>query len=243
MPAPSRSRAHFIRRWGVVEHWALSEASGAGLASISGANGLTDNNTVTSAAGKVYGTARQFTAANSESLSVADNEALSGGAFDFWGAAWVYLDSKGAERAVMSRYSPGAGGREWFLTFANAADRFSLSITPDNTFGSLVTLTANTFGAPSTAAWYFVMFYQRFGSTIGISVNGGAFDTAAFMLGTTDSAAPFWIGRANDVTYMDGRIGPAVYGRSPPGGLTVALATEIRDRLWNGGNGRAYPWR
>jgi hypothetical protein len=52
---------------GLISYWKLDEASGVALDS-AGANTLTDNNTVTSAVGKV-GTSRQFTAANSEWLS------------------------------------------------------------------------------------------------------------------------------------------------------------------------------
>ena len=61
----------------LIAYWKLDEASGTRNDS-KGANHLTDNNTVTQAVGKV-GNAAQFTLANSEYLSIADNADLSAG--------------------------------------------------------------------------------------------------------------------------------------------------------------------
>ena len=61
---------------GLGANWRLDEVSGSGLDSF-GANTLTDNFTVTSSTGLVFPLARQFTAANSEYLSIADNAGTS----------------------------------------------------------------------------------------------------------------------------------------------------------------------
>lgn len=78
---------------GLVSYWKLEEANGARVDSVvASGNDLTDNNTVTQAVG-VLGNAAQFTAANSESLSHADNASLGTGDIDFTVASWVYFDS------------------------------------------------------------------------------------------------------------------------------------------------------
>ena len=41
--------------------------------------------------------------------------------------------------------------------------------------------------------------------------------------------------------FHDGRLDAWVWGKSPPLGI-AALATGIRDRLYNSGAGREYPW-
>ena len=78
--------------------WHLDENSNGSAAvtrkdSSGNGNDLTDNATVTSTQGKI-GKAGQFTAANSEYLSITDNDSISVGNFDFTASAWVMLDSK-----------------------------------------------------------------------------------------------------------------------------------------------------
>ena len=62
----------------LVAFWKLDEASGQRNDSI-GTNHLADNNTVLSAAGKVYPLAATFAADANEYLSIASNAALSAG--------------------------------------------------------------------------------------------------------------------------------------------------------------------
>ena len=68
---------------GLVAYWRLDETSGSRLDSSGNGHTLTDNNTVTSGAGKV-GTAAVFTRASSERLSRADQPAFEVGAAS-WG--------------------------------------------------------------------------------------------------------------------------------------------------------------
>src|SRR5690348_11404000 len=65
----------------LVGYWKLDEASGS-RADSAGANTLTDNNTVAGLAGLISN-AGDFERDNSESLSIADNAALSMGDIDF----------------------------------------------------------------------------------------------------------------------------------------------------------------
>src|SRR5688572_29665368 len=77
----------------LIAHWRLEETSDTRFDAHS-TNHLTDNNTVASATGKL-GTAASFTAANQESLAIADNAALSMGDLDFTLAGWVYINVSG----------------------------------------------------------------------------------------------------------------------------------------------------
>ena len=72
--------------------YTLDEASGTRADSSGNGNSLTDVNTVTQAAGKLTNAA-QFTRANSERLTIADNTSLSMGDIDFTLCAWVYFDT------------------------------------------------------------------------------------------------------------------------------------------------------
>jgi len=85
----------------LISFWGLEETSGTRV-DAHGTNNLTDNNTVTSATGKV-GTAGQFTNANSEYLSITDNASLSTGDIDFSAQAWVYFDSFGTQRGIINK--------------------------------------------------------------------------------------------------------------------------------------------
>ena len=98
-----------------IAFWKLGEASGTRVDSI-GSNDLTDNNTVTQAAGKI-GNCAQFTAANSEYLSIADNAALSTGDIDFSIVFWVYFDSTPSFADVIAKWA--AGEQEYVVEFGS----------------------------------------------------------------------------------------------------------------------------
>jgi hypothetical protein len=217
---------------GVVAFWKLGEASGTRSDSV-GSNHLTDNNTVTQAAGKV-GNAASFASASSEYLSVADNADLSTGDVDFTFAGWFYLTTKTVAMDLFAKW--GASGQfEYILTYDQTTDRFIFFVSNNGT--ATVPVTASTFGSPSTAPWYFIVVYHdAAGNLIGISVNNGAFNTAAHTTGVFNSTAPFQIGgRASSPMYLNGR-GDAV-------GFWKRLLTapEITE-LYNGGSGKEYPF-
>jgi hypothetical protein len=226
----------YPRRWGLVEHWKLDEASGIAIPSY-GTNTLTDNNTVTSAAGKVYATARQFVQANSESLSIADNAALSTGNVDFWFALWINPDD--VNTGFHSWVAKDDNVNIDYNLFSNNT-QINLGVT---TAGGQKTATINA--ALSAATWAFLLgYHDAANDLVGISVNGGAFTTAATGgSAPNDTSAIFTIGcKGNSTLFCGGRIGPVAFGKSPPAGI-AALATEIRDRMYAGGVGRPYPWR
>lgn len=229
-------RSKFPVRWGLVEHWNLDEASGT-RAGVNG-NTLTDNNTVTQAAGKM-GNAAQFTAVNTEYLSVADNAALSTGDVDFWMGCWVYFDSTGAYLDLISKDT--SGQRELGLFFDLVATQLAFVVFPDGVNG--IQVNASTLGTPSLTTWYFVLaWHDSVNNTINIKVNNGATDATSHSTGVRDGMAPFTLGaRSDGFFYLNGRLDEVSFGKSPPGGI-AGVISEISSRLYNGGAGLSYPW-
>jgi hypothetical protein len=213
----------------LVAHWSLEEASG-GRADDIGSNTLTDNNTVTQNPGLV-GNAAQFTAANTEYLSIVDNTALSMGDIDFAIAFWVYLDSKGADRGLVAKWSATEG--EYRIYYTSGSDRFRFDIRqPDN--AASVAVVANIFGSPSIATWYFIhAWHDSVANTINIQVNNGTPNTTAVSVGVRDSTAAFEIGRHASGQPHNGRIDQVgVWKRT--------LTSTERSTLYNGGAGLAF---
>jgi hypothetical protein len=216
----------------LVSHYRFDEASGSAT-DVHGSKTLTDNNTVTSAAGKV-GTSRQFTRANAEFFT---SSAFTFGNTKFAVACWVYMDSKPANPMYIAAKATGGGasGREFELFWDNSVDRFVMK-----TGGGInVTATANTFGAPSTATWYFIYAYHdSVADQIGISVNGGAFDTA----NTSNSFAGTTTGLFNVGNYDTG-VGTVWNWDGRIDSLSVYIGgfnTSDRTTLYNGGSGLDY---
>ena len=100
----------------LIGFWELEEASGTRNDSHANALHLTDNATVTSNTGKV-GTAGQFTSANSEYLSRANDALLQTGHIAYTFALWFYADSHAANGGLVSRYPGVALDREYYLEY------------------------------------------------------------------------------------------------------------------------------
>ena len=177
-------------------------------------------------------TAADMVAANSEYLSILDNASLSTGDIPFWFAGWFYSDDVSGNDAWACKWNDGGGAddNEWLLR----AETTSLLFYGMGSGGTPVTKTWGTAIAAST--WYFVMIYHDpTNNLIGISVNGAAFQTAAFTLGFADSTAPFQIGRRGDAQdQYDGRAQMCAFGKS-----NTETFDNIRDALYNSGNGLA----
>lgn len=221
----------------LISYWPLDEASGSAL-DAHGSNDLAESasDTIDSAAGHVGG-ARDFELADTEYFSIADNADLSTGDIDFTIAAWVNLESLGT-RTIVSKFSTGASSREYTLqevgTGASARLRFSVD---SNGTAIDTAVNADTFGAVSTATWYFVVaWHDSVNNVIGISVNDIS-DTAAHSAGVFDGTAAFAIGaRVNaDGDYFDGIIDEVGFWKRV---LTSAEITE----LYNAGAGRDYAY-
>lgn len=213
---------------GLISYWKLDEASGTRIDSF-GANNLTDNNTVTQAAGKL-GSAAQCTLANLEKLtSTSSSLRFASGSFTL--ALWVYLDTKAAQCGIFSR-NDVAGGTEYQLEYLDSSDRFRFAIS-DGTNAPVAV--ADNLGSPSTGTWYYIIAWRNVpGDTVNIQVNDGtvnsATDTTTADLQDLGTVAIGGYGAFGTLT-LDGRAdSAAVWNR-------VLTAAE-RSYLYNNGAGR-----
>jgi hypothetical protein len=219
----------------LISFWKLDEASGTRTDSepTGTAQNLTDNNTVTSATGKISDAAH-FVVANTEFLNRADSADLSTGQIDFTVAAWVKLNTKGANRTIVSKYNPGGNG-EYILRYNNTADRWSVQMFDNSSL--IATLNATTAGSPSTGTWYLIIFrHDSTGASAGtmyISVNGGTEDSVGYTGWTVrDTTAEFIIG-AYYISNQpwDGDIDEVGFWKK-------ILSSDERTELYNSGNGK-----
>lgn len=201
-------------------YWKLDEASGTRNDS-HGANHLTDNNTVTSAAG-IIGNAAQYTSGNNESLSHVDNASLSIGDIDFTFSFWVNITDvvvgliqkdNGASGGIASYYN-GAGGIVFYVKCVSG------TITNSTVF--------TTF-----SAWTHVrLYHDSTADLIGTSINNAA-PTTLTTGGSPiiTSAAALEIGYASSTGLID------------EFGFWKRLLTPTEcTAIYNGGAGLTYPF-
>lgn len=195
------------------------------------ANTLTNNGGVTFVAGKV-GNAASFDSSLSENLSHASNASLQSGDIDLTVTAWANLGTLGANRNVVGKW--GTLNFEWILYYDPISTAFQIAVSGDGT--TVTTLTATTFGTPSTGTWYFLAFrHNATTNEIKITVNtttdtasysAGLFvGTAAFILGADDRGLGFFNGLVDEVGFWKNRV------------LTDAELAQ----LYNNAGGLAYP--
>lgn len=181
--------------------------------------------------GVVSKTARQFTLANLEFFTVADNASLSTGDIDFTIGMWVYLDSKTTSRGILSKWI-GGSNREYQIRYNQTADRFQFLVHD----GSIeVTEDADVLGSPSTATWYYIVcWHDSVENTINVQINDGTPDSQGHTTGLTDTIAPF------DLATSDSR-GSLWDGRTARLGFWKrVLTTAERTELYNAGSGIPY---
>lgn len=206
----------------LISYWKHDETSGTRNDSW-GTNHLTDNNTVTSAAG-VVNTSSQFTAANSEYLSRADNASLSVGDIDFAFGRWVYLDSKAANMDIITKWG-GGGNSEYIVHYSSTLDRFRFLVSPDG--ADIFAVVADNFGSPPTATWIHIYAYHdSVANVIGISVNNGTANTVAHSTGVFNGTSAFMIGHraAGGASHLNGRVDEGQFWKRV---LTTDERTEI----------------
>lgn len=215
---------------GRIAYWHLDEASGVALDS--GPNGLTltDNNTVGAAAGQING-ARLFVAAQSESLSRANESLLQTGDIIYTFALWAKLTSKATRQTLLWK---GVGGAptldEYFLDYSNSSDRFRFVVG-----GNAYTVaTANVLGSPTIATWYYIVVaHNSTANTATIQINGGTADSASTGANTPPATAgAFRVGAYNSSLYMDGAIDNVQFWKR------LLTAPEIAEDYANGIAGR-----
>ncbi len=226
----------------LISYWKLDEASGS-RADSHGSNTLTDNLSVGSGTGLVYGTVADFEIDTQNWLSRADNSDLSGGVGkSFTVAAWVKFESLGQNIGVLGKGLNGSGF-EYMLFFNNGTERFRFRVT-SATAEADATLVDQGGGAgggaaPTTGTWYLVIVdHDAPNDLIGIasSVDGISTKyTAAYSADVWDSTGDFNIGRTSSYfpSYCDGLIGPVMF-------WTRVLTSQERTDLYNGGAGLTY---
>lgn len=199
------SRRSSLRR-GCVAYWRLEEDGGTRMDATGRGNNLTPRNTNASAGGR-FGRAVQNTATGVSSTSpwigCSSTPDLVMGDISFTIAGWVRHDTATAQQYYLSKWS-GSGTQEYSI-LDDTGTKIAFYIA---NFGKSVT--ANTFGVITTATWYFVCCqHDSVADLIKISINNGAFDTAA-TAGSFPAAGtqPFQIGsphNANNVSVLNGR--------------------------------------
>lgn len=210
-------------------HYRMNEGSGNALETIAGLD-MTDNNTVTSAAG-IVSTARQFTVANLEYFTRADDNAFH---LDTTGAigVWVYLDSVTGQHYFLS-HNIGNGVASYAF-FANGS---TIQFYYKNNVSSYL---RNVLVGASINTWYCLMAKWD-GANLYSSVNGAAWGTgqAATVAPVTVASAVPWIGAistgAGGVTgHMAGRIDIATWWKG-------ILPTDAQvANFYNSGAGHEY---
>ena len=172
----------------------------------------------------------QFTAANSESLSITDNASLSTGDIDFSFVGWIYLDTVDAIRGILGKWQSPTELEHVITPTAAGAMRFAVSST-----GADVTVLTSTFGNLSATTWYFFFCsHDSVANTLNISINNGTVDSVSYLLGVRNGTSNFVIGNIEkDSNFMNGRIDSIGFAKSV---LTAATITS----LYNGGAGKRW---
>lgn len=222
----------------LTSYWSLEEASGTRV-DAHGDNDLTDNNTVTSATGKV-GNAADFEANNSEYLSDADNTSYPSGNNDMTICGWINLESLGTARRGFGQWDFGNAQRGWFVQWLDAADRFMFSVSSNGTLQTHVV--ATTVDPTPTGTWFFVVaWHDATNDLIYIQVNNGTPQSAAHSTGIHDSTAAFSIGVMHNNTVAESDASLIMDGLIDEVGLWSRVLTAAeRTFLYNAGNGRSY---
>jgi hypothetical protein len=220
---------------GLISHWKLDETSGT-RNDAHGTNHLTDNNTVTSSAGKL-GNAGTFTSANNETLNIVDNAFLSIASTDFTISCWIKfttLSNGESYQTIIAKDDSTSGNREYSLLYDTSANRL-LAVGGRPATATVDVATANGFGALSSGTWYFVvMWYDSVAQTINIQVNNGTVDSVAKTIGPPDTTQAFILGGfGNSQFFLNGLIDSVSFWKR-------VLTSAERKALYNSGNGLGY---
>ena len=176
-----------------------------------------------------------FTAASSQSLSVASNSGLQTGGASFWFSCWANHTTVSGDQAYAGKRNTGEF--EWGLWHRDATfTRFQLI---NRTTG--IDTQADAPSATAGSWRHLFCWYDAVANTANISVNGGTPVTVTNTQTLTAGTAPLMLGAFNaGLTFpYNGRLASVAFGKSPPGGI-ASVATPIRDRLYAGGNGIVY---
>ncbi len=184
---------------------------------------------VGSAPGKL-GNAAAFSRANGVSLFIKNNADLSVGDVDFTITAWVYLDNTKDEQVFLAKLFPF----EYTLEYAGGHIQRVKFLLHDGLREH--TLYAESFGAPSPRAWFFlVAWHDATTNTLNIQINNGPVDETPHSSGANSGTGALYLGGSRNGWYLDGRIDGVGFWKR-------VLSPAERSRLYNGGKGLDYPF-
>ncbi len=210
----------------LVAYWNLTEASGTRADSHSSGLDLTDNNTVTQAAGGAPngGNCAEFARANAEFLSRVNQALLQTGDIDFAISVWARWNGGSAEYAIISK--DAAGQREYIVEIiAGALIAHSTTVDVLNS------------GAMPTNTWVHIIFeYDAATNTIYLTRDNGTPASLPCSGPIVAGTSSFQIGAREYVgseDRWDGRIALAGFWKR-------RLTPTERGLLYNSGSGLTY---
>ena len=217
-----------------ISLWPLMEDSGT-RKDMRAENHLTDNNTVTGNPGPSVNIplASQFTAANSEYLSLANNAFIDSatGTFSHWG--FFYIDTLASVRVknLGLAFKGAVDSVEWVLWQWQGDDRIRFAVTTDGVWS---TRTDAVGPVLSASTWYFIRWgWDNEANTTNIQVDRGAVASATFTGNIFDNNEVLSWGRSPDtLDYIGARM--AGQGRA-----NRAITSQEHTWLYNGGSGRS----
>lgn len=177
--------------------------------------------------------AQQLASASSQYLSIAaaPND-IGANHYDYTVAGWVYLDTVGANRSLFEWGDATTTPNYWYRLFYSHAD-LALKWDVNNYGNDQAAVTA----AVSAATRVFVVAYcDETNDEIGISINGGAFTTAAFNPDAHNApvAPVFYMGREiGGTSYHNGWLDSF-------GFWSRVLTSDEVTSLYNSGRGKQY---
>ncbi len=209
-------------------YWELGEASGTRNDS-HGTNHLTDNNTVTQNTG-IIGNAAEFTPANSEDLSIADNASL-GYSGDFSFATWLYRGPS-ADNAA-SKGANSFAQNEWVMRVQFLSTGFGLRWTVFGTGGGSVNVTTADNTVPANTWCLGIGTFNAATLDMTVSVNAGTRATGNLALTPARKAHPFRLGSFGAAGFWGGRLDQAGFWKR-------VLTSGEETQLYNAGAGLSY---
>jgi hypothetical protein len=217
----------------LISHWRLNESSGS-RADAHGTNTLTDDSSVGSTTGKI-GSAANFVASSTDSLSRADNADLRLTATNASICCWVKLTTKTVDHVYVSKWGTGFD-LEYGLQYSQSTDRLRFVVGNGTTN---FVATADAFGSPSTGVWYFLQArIDDTAKTAEISINAAGWNSVSYNGSIKNGTNIFYVGRrvaAATPNYADASIDSlSIWKRK--------LSDAEFAKLYRAGNGLDYPF-
>lgn len=218
----------------LVAYWALREAGGANNALDLHVNGLhlTQYGSPGSAAGKLYAGARTFNGSTNY-FTRSSTGFLQAGGQDYTFAIWVYIGALPlASPLYLVTKDNASSSREYLIAIGTDGKAIH-----SNSGGGYVA--AVTDSAAIENSWNLVMAWRDNAlEKLYVSLNNGTAAEAS-KAAWSSTAQPFYLGRYNTAYSAIPRLGSVVLWKSAEGG-GGALTEELRDAVWNDGEGLTY---